>query len=342
MKLKASTLLLLLTITIIQLISKVACQLPDPLNPLPNTESVSSTSILPTQTTTVNPTKPTTPITTSDTSVVTTPDITSSPSSQSTIQPSVPESSTTIPSSSSQTTTPSSTPSSTHPSSSSVLPTTQPNTTSKPTTSSKTAQPSSSSTSQPNQKSPLNTTPIIVGSVVGGIAFIALIVGILAFISRRGGCTKRADRNKKSDFDDYGLADFPTHRNPAQEANPATAHNVSPTIPRLNEQGNYYNDNYNNYNYPQDEYAIQSQQHGGYYYPQQNHQQGYYENEGYYYDGSPGMNSNGGYPLQSHMQQTYNPQSYGVDNGANYVSTQQNIHKPDDISPAGADKKNNR
>ncbi|RCI04369.1 hypothetical protein CU098_013024, partial [Rhizopus stolonifer] len=249
------------------------------------------------------------PTTTTSAPAVTS-DLTST-TTTSTLQPSVPESSTSTTSSTSSETTRSST----------------------------SAAPSSTSS---NESTKTNTTPIIVGSVVGGVVGIGLIVGLLACISRRGGCTKREGRNKRSDFDDYGLGDFPTHNNPAPTATLNAANNpVAPTIPRLNEQGNYYTDNYNNYNYRQGDYAMQTPQHGGYYYPQGNQQQqGFYEDGGYYYDNSSGMAPATAYPTQPSMQQTYSPHEYTTNNSMGHSPVHQNVYKPDDtaspVLPTGA------
>lgn len=174
------------------------------------------------------------------------------------------------------------------------------------------------------------------------IVGLALIGGLIAFINRRGGCTKKRGRNNKSDFEDYGLGDFPQHRNPAPAVpTMATANNpISPTLPRLNEQGNYYNDDYNHYGYRQDDYGMQPSPQGGYYYPQGHHQQqGYYEDGGYYYDNNSGMAPNTAYSSPPHAQQPYNSQDYAMANNMEHSPAHQqpqNLYKPDDVAfPVG-------
>ncbi|CAO3694980.1 unnamed protein product [Rhizopus microsporus] len=198
------------------------------------------------------------------------------------------------------------------------------------TTSTKSATSSAPSASNSLPSQPQDTTPIIVGSVVGGVVGLALIGGIIACISRRGGCTKRRDRKKKPEFEDYGLGDFPPHQNIAPAATVTAATKpLSPTIPRLNDQGNYYNEDYNNYGYQQGDYGMQNPQHGGYYYPQM-HQQEYYDDNGYYYDTSSGMGSTAVYSPQQPMHQGYNAQGYAPNNMVPQGVHQQDIYKPDD------------
>lgn len=186
-----------------------------------------------------------------------------------------------------------------------------------------------SPTKSPNDNTP-NNTPIIVGSVVGGVVGLALIGGILACINRRGGCTKRRD-NKKSDFEDYGLGDFPHHR--TQMAAPVMANKpVSPTLPRLNDQGNYYNEdpNYGRYGYQDNnmDYGMQPQQ--GYYYPQQHQQQEYYDDGGYYYDSNTSATAYSNVsPMQQHSQQGY-MMNNNIPQTHNMVP-QQDVYKPDDV-----------
>lgn len=166
------------------------------------------------------------------------------------------------------------------------------------------------------------------------IVGIALIGGIIACVNRRGGCTKKRDKSK-SEFEDYGLGDFPHHR-PAVAAATMANKPVSPTIPRLNDQGNYYaDDGYGGHyqgGYVDNNMDYGMQQPQGYYYPDQ--QQQYYDDGGYYYDSntsatysnapmqqhSPAMHAAGVVPMQ---QQTYNipPQQ----------QQQQGIYKPDEI-----------
>lgn len=173
---------------------------------------------------------------------------------------------------------------------------------------------------------------------------IALIGGILACVNRRGGCTKRRD-TKKSDFEDYGLGDFPHHRAPvagAAVAAPVVANNVkpvSPTIPRLNDQGNYYADDgyshYNNAGYAENgmDYGMQQQQqqHGGYYYPQQQQQQQeYYDDGGYYYDSNTSATAYSSVPP---MQQNTPVMQQGYVMNNNMPQQHQDVYKPDDAAP---------
>jgi hypothetical protein len=104
---------------------------------------------------------------------------------------------------------------------------------------------------------------------------------------------------------------------------------VSPTLPKLNEQGNYYRDDYNYYGHHQGDYGMQPSQHGAYGYPQQHPE--YYEDDGYYYDNNPQMTSTAYSPPPIH--QFYNPQEYFVNNNMGHPSLhqQQNAYKPDDI-----------
>ncbi|KAG1149576.1 hypothetical protein G6F37_008928 [Rhizopus arrhizus] len=352
---------LLFTIALFQLLSlKVDCQvLPSIRDPLSSAES-SADAITATKTATTTTVAATTTEVAS--SVVTTTAVTTTnppPASSvptttttvSTLQPSIPASSSAVPSSTTTTTTIAAS-SSVQPSSSSVQPSSSSriSTTSSATSSSGSLTNSRSSTtsavpsatpSKANEPSS-NTTPTIVGSVVGGVVGLALIGGLIAFISRRGGCTKKRGRNNKSGFEDYGLGDFPQHRNPAPTVPAmATANNpVSPTLPRLNEQGNYYNDDYNHYGYRQDDYGMQPSPQGGYYYPQGHHQQqGYYEDGGYYYDNNSGMAPNTAYSSPPHAQQPYNSQDYAIANNMEHSPAHQqpqNLYKPDDVaSPVG-------
>lgn len=170
-----------------------------------------------------------------------------------------------------------------------------------------------------------------------------MIGGILACVNRRGGCTKRRD-TKKSDFEDYGLGDFPHHRTAAVAA-PVVANNtkpVSPTIPRLNDQGNYYaDDGYaghygGGYTDNNMDYGMQ-QQHGGYYYPQQQQQQEYYDDGNYYYDNNTSATAYSSVPpMQQHSPAMHNNVVPGGQQG--YVmgnvpppQPQHDIYKPDDI-----------
>ena len=156
----------------------------------------------------------------------------------------------------------------------------------------------------------------------------------MACINRRGGCTKRRD-TKKSEFEDYGLGDFPHHRTPVAAAAVATsaAKPISPTLPRLNDQGNYYNENpnYGHYGYQENnmDYGMQPQQ--GYYYPQQQQhhgQQEYYDDGNYYYDSNT---SGTAYSNVSPMQQ--HPHTGYVANNTYPQTTHQDVYKPDDVGP---------
>ncbi|KAI8365242.1 uncharacterized protein BYT42DRAFT_589292 [Radiomyces spectabilis] len=104
---------------------------------------------------------------------------------------------------------------------------------------------------------------------------------------------RKSHRTKKvAEFEDFGLGDhdFPHHRSPpmataAAVGTPSSRPTVSPTLPRLNEQGNYYNENpeayaRNPYNYPQDRYTTDMSPGGQMYYQPQ---QAYYEDAGPYY-----------------------------------------------------------
>ncbi|KAI8137437.1 hypothetical protein BJV82DRAFT_674784 [Fennellomyces sp. T-0311] len=155
-----------------------------------------------------------------------------------------------------------------------------------------------------------DSTPIgtIAGAVVGGwyiiahtflltlLVGVALLGGIITWLNRRGGCTRRSTKPNKADYEDFGMSesDYPHHRSPstpvmgaaaaAAVATPAVTHsNVSPTVPQLNEHGTYYDGHPSGY-YHQD---MASQQQQGYYYPEQQGMAsatGYYDNSGYYYD----------------------------------------------------------
>ncbi|KAF7726667.1 hypothetical protein EC973_008541 [Apophysomyces ossiformis] len=144
----------------------------------------------------------------------------------------------------------------------------------------------------------------IIGAVVGGVVGVALIGGALAYVNRRGGCTSRTDK-KQADFEDFGLAERDFPQQPAPQAHrPAAA--VNPTIPRLNEQGTFYNEpplpplppagpaeyNHGSHTYvagytPQQQ--PMTQVHQDYYYDSYAPQEGAYYDAGgnhYYYDNS--------------------------------------------------------
>ncbi|GAA5799459.1 hypothetical protein HPULCUR_004874 [Helicostylum pulchrum] len=169
---------------------------------------------------------------------------------------------------------------------------------------------------------------------------IALIGGILACVNRRGGCTKKRD-NKKSDFEDYGLGDFPHHRTPVVAAPVLPSKSISPTLPRLNDQGNYYNEdpNYGHYGYQDNnmDYGMQPQQ--GYYYaqqqqqPQHQQQQEYYDDSGYYYDSNTSATA---YSSVAPMQPQHQPQpqqAYMMNNvsAQQHSMTPQDVYKPDEV-----------
>ncbi|CEP13572.1 hypothetical protein [Parasitella parasitica] len=256
------------------------------------------------------------------------------PSSSSVVPPSIASSTTTT-----TTTTTTAASSTVAPSASSLQSTSatpSPTIASSSSTSSSTSTTPSASASPKPKDNPTNNTPLIVGCVVGGVVGIALIGGILACINRRGGCTKRRD-NKKSDFEDYGLGDFPHHR-----ATTAVANNtkpVSPTLPRLNDQGNYYaNENYGGhysgaYVDNNMDYGMQQQQ-SGYYYPQQTQQQEYYDDGNYYYDNTSATAYSSMPPMHSPaMHNNAIPggqQGYAMGNIPPSQS-QHDMYKPDDV-----------
>lgn len=177
---------------------------------------------------------------------------------------------------------------------------------------------------------------------------VALIGGFLAWLNRRGGCTSRSRQKRTTDFEDFGLAesDFPHHRSPpmvafnlaaggagAAAAGAAVAGAASPTLPRLNEQGNFYNDP------PATEYGTNphyvpgyqqpygapgapmspTQQQAGYYYPEGT----YYDDhqQQYYYDGSTAVSSQG----YEHQQ----PQPQPMYDAAAMQSGSSDYYKPD-------------
>lgn len=184
---------------------------------------------------------------------------------------------------------------------------------------------------------------------------LALIGGLLAWINRKGGCTSRSKPKRPADFEDFGLAetDFPHHRSPpmaaanvapgmaaagAAGAAGAAAAMASPTIPRLNEQGNYYDPSTAEYGTnriyyepqltgpPQPDYQYpphhQQQQ---YYYPQEG---GYYDEHGYYYE-------NGSTAVSSPGQQQAMYDSVAAGGNSDY-------YKPDSADGASAAAKPNQ
>lgn len=144
-------------------------------------------------------------------------------------------------------------------------------------------------------------------------------------IKRRGGCAKRNNK-RAEDFEDFGLADtdFPHRRSPAMQSalvTNAAVTPVSPTIPRLNDQGNFYGgspptaeDGYSNSGrgfVPPYQPQLEGQP---YYYQQQQQQQdptgaGYYDDAGYYYEGQqqPMATNNMGNNTSYDMTQQYQP-----------------------------------
>ncbi|KAF7723259.1 tRNA methyltransferase 44 [Apophysomyces ossiformis] len=240
-----------------------------------------------------------------------------------------------------------------------ITTTTQPSTRTNPPTTSSSNTSNSDSSSTPTSRSSSSTssstetptsTPVapqqenhvgtIVGAVIGGVVGVALIGGALTFLNRRGGCARRSEK-RTADFEDFGLAetDFPHHRSPpmataglaaagaggaAAVAGTQGGAKGSPTLPRLNAQGNYYDPAGHQYmpssyqpqlDMNQAEYGDYPTQHAagamaaqqGYYYPQQQHQEGgYYDEHGYYYDGSTAVPS----PGYDHSQPAQHQQAY--------------------------------
>ncbi|ORZ05040.1 hypothetical protein BCR42DRAFT_428577 [Absidia repens] len=229
---------------------------------------------------------------------------------------------------------------------------------------------SSSATATPAPHKSESNIPTIVGAVVGGVGKLisffkkkkkipshfffvvglALLGGLLTWLNRRGGCTSKTNQ-RKANFEDFGLAerDFPHHRSPAMTTNTALGGATmvaSPTIPQLNDQGNYYNDGSGGKHYQQQQGYEQYHDSGGYYYPHEggggydgnngydshgiyeahsgyDANGGYYDEHGYYYDGTTGQSINTGYeamPPPSHQQVYHQQSSPSMD--------PQDIHKP--------------
>lgn len=185
---------------------------------------------------------------------------------------------------------------------------------------------------------------------------LALIGGLLAWINRKGGCTSRSKPKRPADFEDFGLAetDFPHHRSPPMAAANvapgmaaagaagaagagAAAAMASPTIPRLNEQGNYYDPSTAEYGTnriyyepqltgpPQPDYQYPPHHQQQYYYPQEG---GYYDEHGYYYEnGSTAVSSPG------QQQAMYDPVAAGGNS---------DYYKPDSADGASAAAKPNQ
>lgn len=170
-----------------------------------------------------------------------------------------------------------------------------------------------------------------------------MIGGALTWINRHGGCARRSNK-RSADFEDFGLADtdFPHHRSPAMQSALVTnaagtpmMSSTTPTIPRLNDQGNFYGAQQQEYNQaagyaayqPQLEQSNNEYNTQPYYYQPPLQQEaapapnGYYDESGYYYDGSnttqhPQQVSNATYDpqLQQQQQQFHPQQGYIADN----------------------------
>lgn len=108
---------------------------------------------------------------------------------------------------------------------------------------------------------------------------------------------------------------------------------ASPTIPRLNDQGNYYNDQL--YMQQQQGYDQYHDGNGGYYYPQDGSAAGgYYDENGYYYDNSAMHSNAGGYDPMSPPQQNYHTNMNMMGNNAPLPplpNTTNEVYKPDSI-----------
>lgn len=164
---------------------------------------------------------------------------------------------------------------------------------------------------------------------------LALISGIFAWFNRRGGCTRKS--RSKPEFEDYGLADtdFPHNHTPAMQNMTTTPNVVSPTIPRLNEQGNFYTKEDQQYMapYQMSEPYPGSPEHQPYYYQGQQqpvHDGGYYDENGYYYESTsphqPQVVAADYYPIQQQQQQ----QQYYPQTDQYYANV--NYYKPDQVT----------
>lgn len=160
---------------------------------------------------------------------------------------------------------------------------------------------------------------------------LALISGFFTWINRRGGCRKS---RSKPEFEDYGLADtdFPHNHSPPMQNMAPTPNVVSPTIPRLNEQGNFYTKEDQQYiaSYQMPEQHPGSSDYQSYYYQGQQqsvHDGGYYNENGYYYESTsphqPHIAADY-YPAQQQQQQHY-PQT-------DQYYTNVNYYKPDQVT----------
>lgn len=156
---------------------------------------------------------------------------------------------------------------------------------------------------------------------------LALIAGILTWINRKGGCTRR--RKRDADFDDYGLDDHDFPARPMGTASAAAAAagagamasgaRQEPTLPQFGGD-QYYDDQYGNNGARRfvPSYQPQLQQHPDYY----NQQQGQYYN----YPGS-----DHGFSDTTHSDQNY----YGAGGAAGGYYEQKtdgaaDTYKPDD------------
>ncbi|KAI9015713.1 hypothetical protein CLU79DRAFT_847858 [Phycomyces nitens] len=304
----------LLAIILLQIISCTEAQftLPGfPVDPPASTTAVPTTgSETKPSSTSANP--PVDPSTTTDPIIPTLPSIiiTSSIPTSATSDPpvpSVPSAPSVPPVLPSSATTPSAAPSSAHPT---PTPSAAPSktlseslTTNTPSRTSSSSTPTSSASSDKEEKS---NTPAIIGGVVGGVVGLALIGGLITFLNRRGGCTSRSEK-PKSDFKDFEMAenDFPQRRAPTgglQGLAPVTG---SPTVPQLNDQGNFYND-HNGYNQNYSNVQPQGVQ-DGYYYDNYPQTQGYYTDGRYYYENSSNSPNTGYVPQQNYQQYQTSP-----------------------------------
>ncbi|KAI9288046.1 hypothetical protein BC943DRAFT_317674 [Umbelopsis sp. AD052] len=181
----------------------------------------------------------------------------------------------------------------------------------------------------PNDSS--NKTGVIAGATVGGIVGLALIAGILTWINRKGGCTRR--RKRDADFDDYGLDDHDFPARPMGTTSAAAAAvgagamasgaRQEPTLPQFGGD-QYYDDQYGNNGARRfvPSYQPQLQQHPDYY----NQQQGQYYN----YSGNPGSD-------HGFSDTTYNDQNYyGAGAAGGYYEQKTDgaadTYKPDDAA----------
>jgi hypothetical protein len=152
---------------------------------------------------------------------------------------------------------------------------------------------------------------------------LALIAGILTWINRKGGCTRR--RQRDSDFEDYGMDDNDFPPRPMASASVAAAaagagamstpRQQEPTLPQFGGYEDQYNNSARRF---VPSYQPQLQQHPDYYGQQQ--QGGQYYN----YPGSD----------QGYSDTTYNDPNYYGPAGAGYYDSKTtgsgDAYKPDD------------